>query len=589
MTEVIYPYEIPLLAADLTTDEVYNDLIHSLNHLSHTVNDIINKIDKRINSERNRINDINNRIVICQKKVLLVKKASNRATTVFSTAKYPAPKTLPLYASILRGSLNDQRLSVFREVQEDFVYHPGPLRRSLIGNTELSNEVVTIYSRLNSYGTDMERIELTMDSEGLGPLPNYIPSVGSLLLFNSDTNPYEDYQALDNLISTGRTKAVDDVTKRSLASAPVSMINGDALPDIDALDLTYKPAMNEISSLDLPANLPLDFLADIQFSGVSLPSIAPSNNQKANSSTPLTSVSGPSAKEPARRTSLSGPPPPPSTSGPPPPPNSTAPPPPPHVTSAPPPPPNKPPPPPVAPPPPPAPAEVTFEDNEDEETGNKTSQPSKTGSIFDDIKNMSVNKLRSKEESSMAVTKFQKKEESKKPLSIADDLKARLMRRNEALSGKSDKDQRERDSIIINAARRDSSSNKPPPPKPSGKPPPKPSLTSIGFNSIDDNNSVSSDAPKLPTKKSNDDFSDSDASDAVSELSFDDQSIAIPPPKPIESKPQPPVNKPSIPPPTGPPVHRNSLLDGTSATVTGMLSKAQKKANDSDSDDGEWD
>lgn len=39
---------------------------------------------------------------------------------------------------------------------------------------------------------------------GLGRLPNSVASVGSILLFNSDINPYEDYQTLDNLLMAGR-------------------------------------------------------------------------------------------------------------------------------------------------------------------------------------------------------------------------------------------------------------------------------------------------------------------------------------------------------------------------------------------------
>ena len=55
--------------------------------------------------------------------------------------------------------------------------------------------------------------------------------------------------------------------------------SGEALPDIGALDLTYRPQMGEVTSLALPSNLPLDFLADIQYDGMALPSIAPSSHR----------------------------------------------------------------------------------------------------------------------------------------------------------------------------------------------------------------------------------------------------------------------------------------------------------------------
>jgi hypothetical protein len=100
---------------------------------------------------------------------------------------------------------------------------------------------------------------------------------------------------------------------------------------------------------------------------------------------------------------------------------------------------------------------------------------------MDAIKGMSVSKLRKKEESNIAIAKIQKKEEQKKPVSLQDDLKARLMRRNKlgvyffifaylydvhlctcmfiyfcsAISGKSDKEQQLADAAIVQAARQE--------------------------------------------------------------------------------------------------------------------------------------
>jgi predicted nucleic acid-binding protein len=51
-------------------------------------------------------------------------------------------------------------------------------------------------------------------------------------------------------------------------------------------------------------------------------------------------------------------------------------------------------------------------------------------SLLDAIKGMGVEKLRSKEESTMQAKKVQKKVEEKKPLTMQDALKERLARRN---------------------------------------------------------------------------------------------------------------------------------------------------------------
>jgi hypothetical protein len=142
-------------------------------------------------------------------------------------------------------------------------YQPADPKKSVVGNKDLNDEILLVYSRLNNYGTDLIRVEMIMDDKGLGPLPPGIPSVGSLMLFNSSINPYKNYQALDNLLSTGKEKEAEAGGKGSLASAPSTLISGDNLLDAVGLDLTFKPQMGEMASLALPSNLPLDFLAGI--------------------------------------------------------------------------------------------------------------------------------------------------------------------------------------------------------------------------------------------------------------------------------------------------------------------------------------
>lgn len=212
-----------------------------------------------------------------------------------------------------------------------------------------------------------------------------------------------------------RVKESEEDVTRGLASAPTSLLSGEALPDIAALDLTYKPQMGELTALALPSNLPLDFLADIHFDGAALPSIAPSAHrgvadyslpQITDGTTTGSAFSAssqyappPSAKQPPPAPNSAPPPPPPSSSAPPPPPPpSSAPPPPPPNASAPPP----PPPPSSAPPPPPPPPTSNIGDIDEGDDGG--SAPSGRSSLLDAIKGMNVSKLRSKEEAQ--VNKF---------------------------------------------------------------------------------------------------------------------------------------------------------------------------------------
>lgn len=119
------------------------------------------------------------------------------------------------------------------------------------------------------------------------------------------------------------------------------------------------------------------------------------------------------------------PPPPPPTglpAGAPPPP----PPPLPNAAGAPPPPPPPLPPSAGGPPPPPPPSAVVM----DEDDGPSSAMGSERSSLLDQIKGMSVNKLRSKEESAIAAKKIQQKADEERPLSIHDALKAKLSRMN---------------------------------------------------------------------------------------------------------------------------------------------------------------
>ena len=48
---------------------------------------------------------------------------------------------------------------------------------------------------------------------------------------------------------------------KALASAPASLVLGARQPDLNALDLTYKPSQGVVAALALPRNLPLNFVA----------------------------------------------------------------------------------------------------------------------------------------------------------------------------------------------------------------------------------------------------------------------------------------------------------------------------------------
>jgi WAS protein family homolog 1 len=67
--------------------------------LSNTVDDVFSRIEKRVTEERNRVGKVNDRVATCNGKIALV-RGTNKATTVFSTARFPAQKRLPSMHSL---------------------------------------------------------------------------------------------------------------------------------------------------------------------------------------------------------------------------------------------------------------------------------------------------------------------------------------------------------------------------------------------------------------------------------------------------------------------------------------------------------
>ena len=612
MTQILQPYEVAVVNADVEQHETLLDVFYNLERLEATIDDIFGRVERRIGDERVRLDQINNRIATCYGKVNDI-RGSKKATTVFSTAKFPAPKKLPAYPTLFSQMANMP--PVHREANEDTRYFPADPEKSLVGNDEATDDNLLLLTRLNVHGSDMERVEFVMEDEGLGPVPEKVDYVGSLLLFNSAINPYKNYTTLDNLVSSGRAGKEDIAVTKGLASAPATMMNGDLLPDIQGIDLTFKPEMGQMADLQLPSNLPLDFLADIKYEGDALPSIAPSA-AKANYLLPQITDGGykpsPSATEPmgglpaappsAPMVAPSAAPPPPPPPAPPAAPSAPSAAPAPVAASA------------AAPPPPPPPAAAAADESDDEdEDGGAATNP-----LLAAIQGMSVNKLRKKTETAVKTKKVEAKH-----VSMMDDLQARMNRRNSAITGKDNKkaSRRESQAVQMAAARAEVV---PPPPSSSGasgapkhpqissssaKPPPPAArpmsvLHSIGFAEVDEKANDSDNEPAMPaaSRAYNDDdtldSSDNSSTSDISDVSMDEMlKPAVPVQKPIAApapapKPTPiPVPMPQPSSSAAPTGRRGSLLDDSNKDLNAMLThgKGKNTEDSDDDDDDDWD
>ena len=146
--------------------------------------------------------------------------------------------------------------------------------------------------------------------EGLGSLPRHLPSVSSLLLFNSSENPYRKYVLLDPLegVKVKTRKKEEDTDE--IHEAPSSILHGEQLERAPQDSTIYQPVMPDLPELEVPMSLPfLSHIADdITYDDDRGPSIAPSMANVPD----LPDIAGPSITDtPVSTDPSSAPPPPP--------------------------------------------------------------------------------------------------------------------------------------------------------------------------------------------------------------------------------------------------------------------------------------
>uniref|UniRef100_A0A6S8ASS3 WASH1 WAHD domain-containing protein n=1 Tax=Aplanochytrium stocchinoi TaxID=215587 RepID=A0A6S8ASS3_9STRA len=124
---------------------------------------------------------------------------------------------------------------------------------------------------------------------GLGSLPHKLESISSLILFNTCENPYDEYHTTDNLVGIGtvdedtfKRKNEQEKKQKIIHDAPTSLLDGEMLPEIGEYDVGFKPKMKQMAAFALPSNLDLPDIADINFSSDNAQSsIAPSVQREA--------------------------------------------------------------------------------------------------------------------------------------------------------------------------------------------------------------------------------------------------------------------------------------------------------------------
>ena len=283
-------YNVPVVLPALRKEESYRQLVDALEYLDAVSTDIFNRISCRVAESRDLLTTINNRVNVAQAKIDKLRNSSSKATRVFSPPKYPAPDLLA------------ETTSVYQEVNP--LLQRVRKTRVEIGSRleEVTREVMVAKKHpfLLDHKPKRKPLDLQFSSddpeqgEGLGSLPRHLPSVSSLLLFNTSENPYKKYVLLDPL-SGAKVKTRDNLVEEELAEAPVTITQGEELLTGPQDSVMYVPVMPELPELEVPDLLPsLPYVAADMFYTADIgKSIAPS---LANASVPeLPDLADPSA------------------------------------------------------------------------------------------------------------------------------------------------------------------------------------------------------------------------------------------------------------------------------------------------------
>uniref|UniRef100_A0A7S2S427 WASH1 WAHD domain-containing protein n=1 Tax=Mucochytrium quahogii TaxID=96639 RepID=A0A7S2S427_9STRA len=259
------------LSHSFDAEETTRCMIHRLMELDRAIGLVFSKVEDRIKCQRERIEKVDTRIRNAELKVDKVAGLSAKATTIVATAKYPQQGT-KLESTICEPGYMDE----FRQVDSVYVAERQsdlPPRVSGLSEGDRDN-IVSVQEQYDVCDKWMEKVDTsnTRLGSGLGSLPNNIQTIGDAILFNQDSNPYNQYcEFSDNLNEhddyedTKSSDAPSGSEVIKIGDAPASLLAWETSPEIGEYDVSFKPKMKNMAQFNLPSNLDLPDIADLSY------------------------------------------------------------------------------------------------------------------------------------------------------------------------------------------------------------------------------------------------------------------------------------------------------------------------------------
>ena len=206
---------IPLVQLGLQPHETYGQLMDALLVLDDAVEQICGRVERRVVRERDKLKALEARIEVCTAKANGLANNKANATVLYSAAKYPAPKKCEpferlFYDEDVLRERGRKEMQVPEEPPVESFAMMAERRRAL--DRAVRADTIPVeqggYSPIADYEFDLSlRPELACNNPPppevktdltQGPMPSFITTSASTVLFNSDRGVYTDATPIDN-------------------------------------------------------------------------------------------------------------------------------------------------------------------------------------------------------------------------------------------------------------------------------------------------------------------------------------------------------------------------------------------------------
>jgi hypothetical protein len=230
-------FNISTISDDLTREEAITQIAFTLDYLAQASAEVFGRVDTSIQSARDKLHGYDARIGLVNRKVDAIKGYANKATKVFSSAKYPVPDQAASQADVVdaitlkkwsqlyvSGEVVNMRHKLHKYTTPYAPFDELAFKDKFL---EFAPPPGLLDANKNSHmGREGEEVNASMGSV----LADSIESVTSLLLFNTAQHPYKQTLVKDPLGDLDNMKRKLDMgaagESTDIYEAPQSILKG---------------------------------------------------------------------------------------------------------------------------------------------------------------------------------------------------------------------------------------------------------------------------------------------------------------------------------------------------------------------------